>query len=132
MVHIINWDQKLSTEINLAKPVKKFIERTYDSFDKDTIDKACKDFDEKRRIAVNKALDSNNKAIQIVSEYHDQVDAIMSKVPLLENGVAVNFAWKDAFSPTKRVINQSGNFEKACVLYNLAAMKMSVASTLNL
>jgi len=115
----------------MNKPIMKFIKRTFDNYDIESTTQACKELDELRRISVNKALDANQKATETIARYHDQIFLLMAKVPLLENGVAINFNWKDAFDARKQVNSQSGHWELACVLYNLAAIKTAVASTMN-
>jgi programmed cell death 6-interacting protein len=130
-ISLLSWPQKQCYEIDMNKPIMKFIKRTFDNYDIESTTQACKELDELRRVSVNKALDANQKATETIARYHDQIFLLMAKVPLLENGVAVNFNWKDAFDARKQVNSQSGHWELACVLYNLAAIKTAVASTMN-
>ena len=128
-IQMLQWPQKTSYEVHLNQPLKKFIHRTFDNYDKEATEQACKEIDELRRITVNKAMDANQKATETIARYHDQIQLLMSKVPLLENGVAINWNWKDAFDARKQVNHQSGHWELSCVLYNYTVVHKKTTKT---
>jgi hypothetical protein len=49
-IQMLQWPQKTSYEVHLNQPLKKFIHRTFDNYDKEATEQACKEIDELRRI----------------------------------------------------------------------------------
>ncbi|PIK46860.1 ALG-2 interacting protein X/1 [Apostichopus japonicus] len=66
--------------------------------------------------------------------YHDQLAALEGKLPIAEGQITVNFKWYDAFeknsvfSSTKKQTAPNGNFEKNCVLFNIAALHSHIGA----
>uniref|UniRef100_H2YHW8 BRO1 domain-containing protein n=1 Tax=Ciona savignyi TaxID=51511 RepID=H2YHW8_CIOSA len=73
------------------------------------------------------------------SRYHDQLVAGSRKFPFCEgSGVHVCFTWKDSLqkgkflSSTPKTSISDGDFERLCVLYNIAALMSQIGSEANL
>uniref|UniRef100_H2YHX2 BRO1 domain-containing protein n=1 Tax=Ciona savignyi TaxID=51511 RepID=H2YHX2_CIOSA len=71
--------------------------------------------------------------------YHDQLVAGSRKFPFCEgSGVHVCFTWKDSLqkgkflSSTPKTSISDGDFERLCVLYNIAALMSQIGSEANL
>lgn len=74
------------------------------------------------------------KYVYNLCRYYDQLVAVEAKLPFTEDQVRISFTWYDAFAKGsmlsgKPKLNISlGSFEKACMLFNIAALQSQVAS----
>jgi len=65
----------------------------------------------------------NDAAREALLQYAAQIDRVASKLPVSESQIRINFAWDDAFT-AKRVAGQfSWEYERAAVLFNVAALE---------
>ena len=79
-------------------------------------------------------LASSDTCFSCFRRYYDQFVAVETKLPFTEDQVRVNFQWYDAFekgtllSGRPKLNIAQGSFEKACLLFNIAAIQSQVAS----
>ena len=134
----ITFPLKLSYPIDIDKPIYKYIKHNCSEFYEEERDKAnAKAFNDLREKALHQNIDANKKSTDTLAHYYDQLKMLLPKVPILPNNstanaVRINFTWHNAYD-TKRdkVVKQSGHFELLCVLYNLACVKLLIASQAN-
>ena len=56
--------------------------------------------------------------------YYKQMASLGNRFPIDdERGVKMAFCWQDCFKPQKKITQYSVAFERACVLFNLAALE---------
>lgn len=72
-------------------------------------------------------------SLEIIYRYYDQLVAVEAKLPFSQTQIIVPFKWKDAFDKgslfSKSALSlSSGGYEKACVLFNIAALQSQIAS----
>lgn len=69
-----------------------------------------------------------------ISRYYDQFCELEKKIPFTEDQARVNFTWYDAFAKGSLLAGKPkltislGSFEKAAILFNIAALQSQVAS----
>jgi len=66
----------------------------------------------------------------ILYRYYGQLELLDLRFPLDEKHVKVLFTWYDAFSE-EGISQYSGAYEKACVIFNIAAILSAIAATQN-
>ncbi|XP_072427207.1 programmed cell death 6-interacting protein isoform X3 [Chiloscyllium punctatum] len=130
---------KKSSEVDLAKPLSKFIQSTYPSGESQAeYVKAAEELNVLRKSAVCRALDKHDSSLEILLRYYDQLCAIEPKFPFSENQLCLTFTWKDAFDKgslfggSVKLSFASLGFEKTCILFNIGALASQIASEQNL
>ncbi|XP_048451787.1 programmed cell death 6-interacting protein isoform X2 [Rhincodon typus] len=130
---------KKSSEVDLAKPLSKFIHATYSSGESQAeYIKAAEELNNLRKSAVCRALDKHDSSLEILLRYYDQLCALEPKFPFSENQLCLTFTWKDAFDKgslfggSVKLSFASLGFEKTCVLFNIGALASQIASEQNL
>ena len=75
-----------------------------------------------------KGVNKDISGRDLLLKYYGQLEYTELRFPLNENGVKVHFSWKDTISET--IVRQySIAYEKASVLFNIAALQTNIAST---
>ncbi|XP_064643654.1 programmed cell death 6-interacting protein-like isoform X3 [Lineus longissimus] len=128
---------KTTNEVDLIKPLQKFITNTFEQLKAEDVSQALNDFNRQRNHVISKMVDRHESALEVLFKYYDQLCAIESKLPIAENQIRVEFKWTDAFA-TKGVFGgrkslsmSSGAYEKVCVLYQIAAVQSQIAEAQN-
>lgn len=124
---------KKASDVDVLKPLKNIITSRYQSTDQESYIGAVNEFSKLRSNAVARSLDYHESSLDILYRYYDQIVALESKIPASE--LQIPFKWKDAFDKgslfggrySKTVAMLS--FERACVMFNIAAMQSQVAAT---
>ncbi|KAJ8035530.1 Programmed cell death 6-interacting protein [Holothuria leucospilota] len=125
-----------STEaIDFEKPLKNFIKNTYaDQFKSDEFDSQISELNKLRTNAVCRKLDRHVSSLDLLHRYYDQLVALEGKLPIAEGQVSINFKWYDVFDKgsvfagSRKQTASNGNYEKNCVLYNIAAMHSQIGA----
>uniref|UniRef100_G1TEG8 Programmed cell death 6-interacting protein n=1 Tax=Oryctolagus cuniculus TaxID=9986 RepID=G1TEG8_RABIT len=114
MATFISVQLKKTSEVDLAKPLVKFIQQTYPSGGEEQA-QYCRAAEELslRRAALG-PLDKHEGALETLLRYYDQICSIEPKFPFSENQLA------------------SLGYEKSCVLFNCAALASQIAAEQNL
>ncbi|XP_055315725.1 programmed cell death 6-interacting protein-like [Sitodiplosis mosellana] len=124
---------KKTFEVDIAKPLKNLINRSYNGNNANVIDhsEAVNELSKLRNTALVRpciTIDS----LETIYNYYDQLLVLESKIPMheLQN---VPFKWKNAFD--KKMFKgrisltlPSLAYEKQCVLFNIAAMQCAIAA----
>lgn len=133
MTGFLSFPLKKSYEVDLAGPLRSFISSTYSTSDEATDGEAINEFNKLRSKACVQPLDRHDSSLEILYRYYDQLVAIESKLPLTPTQIPVPFKWKDAFEKglfggRASLTLSSGGYEKACVMFNIAALQTQVAA----
>ncbi|CAN9503965.1 unnamed protein product [Ophioblennius macclurei] len=139
MATFISVPLKKSSEVDLVKPLSKFVTATYPAGDEQTeYIRAVEEINKLRKNALGRPLDKHESSLEIVLRYYDQLCAVEPKFPFSENQLCLTFTWKDAFDKgslfggSVKLALASLGYEKTCVLFNAAALASQIASEQNL
>ncbi|XP_068188862.1 programmed cell death 6-interacting protein isoform X2 [Antennarius striatus] len=139
MATFISVPLKKTSEVDLVKPLSKFITTTYStSEEQGEYLRAVEELNKLRKSAVGRPLDKHESSLDILLRYYDQLCAVEPKFPFSENQLCLTFTWKDAFDKgslfggSVKLALASLGYEKTCVLFNAAALASQIASEQNL
>ncbi|CAI9159322.1 unnamed protein product [Rangifer tarandus platyrhynchus] len=140
MAAFISVQLKKTSEVDLAKPLVKFIQQTYPSGGEEQAQycRAAEELSKLRRAALGRPLDKHEGALETLLRYYDQICSIEPKFPFSENQICLTFTWKDAFDKgslfggSVKLALASLGYEKSCVLFNCAALASQIAAEQNL
>jgi programmed cell death 6-interacting protein len=125
---------KKGYDVDLIRPLNKFIEETYGSEQAASHKQSLDDFQNMRNKVLTKLNDRHESAIEILNRYYDQLVAVETKIPMAENAVRIDFRWQDAFdsgslfSGKNALKLQSSGYERIAILFNIAAISSQVAT----
>ncbi|NXJ10592.1 PDC6I protein, partial [Odontophorus gujanensis] len=138
-MNFISVQLKKASEVDLAKPLCKFIQQSYPSGDAQAEHcRAAEELSKLRKSAVGRPLDKHESSLETLLRYYDQLCSIEPKFPFSENQVCVTFTWKDAFDKgslfggSVKLALASLGYEKTCVLFNCGALASQIATEQNL
>ncbi|KAJ8291105.1 hypothetical protein GJAV_G00021460 [Gymnothorax javanicus] len=138
MASFVSAPLKKSAEVDLVKPLSKYITSIY-AASEDQADhiRAVEELNKLRKSALGR-LDKHERSLEILLRYYDQLCAAEPKFPFTENQLILSFTWKDAFAkgslfsgPAKLTLANLG-YEKTCVLFNVGALASQIAAEQNL
>ncbi|XP_040909193.1 programmed cell death 6-interacting protein isoform X2 [Toxotes jaculatrix] len=139
MATFISVPLKKSSEVDLVKPLSKFVTATYPSGEEQgEYIRAVEELNKLRKNALGRPLDKHESSLEILLRYYDQLCAVEPKFPFSENQLCLTFTWKDAFDKgslfggSVKLALASLGYEKTCVLFNAAALASQIASEQNL
>ncbi|XP_068584580.1 programmed cell death 6-interacting protein isoform X1 [Cebidichthys violaceus] len=139
MATFISVPLKKSSEVDLVKPLSKFITATYPAGEEQgEYIRAVDELNKLRKNALGRPLDKHESSLEILLRYYDQLCAVEPKFPFSENQLCLTFTWKDAFDKgslfggSVKLALASLGYEKTCVLFNAAALASQIASEQNL
>ncbi|XP_013400625.1 programmed cell death 6-interacting protein [Lingula anatina] len=137
MANFIAVPMKKCWEVEMAGPLRGFIQTTYPDYNIEDFNQALKDFDRLRSQMISKSMDRHESALDVLYRYHDQLVAIEAKLPIAENQIRINFKWQDAFDKEtffggKNTLSiSSAAYEKVCLLFNIAALQSQIGQLQN-
>lgn len=139
MATFISVPLKKSSEVDLVKPLSKFVTASYPAGEEQAeYIRAVEELNKLRRNALGRPLDKHESSLEILLRYYDQLCAVEPKFPFSENQLCLTFTWKDAFDKgslfggSVKLALASLGYEKTCVLFNAAALASQIASEQNL
>uniref|UniRef100_A0A8C6Y0B5 Programmed cell death 6-interacting protein n=1 Tax=Naja naja TaxID=35670 RepID=A0A8C6Y0B5_NAJNA len=139
MASFITVQLKKTSEVDLAKPLCKFIQQTYPGGESQAEHcRAAEELSKLRKSALGRTLDKHESSLETLLRYYDQLCSIEPKFPFSENQICVTFTWKDAFDKgslfggSVKLALASLGYEKTCVLFNCGALTSQIASEQNL
>ncbi|XP_049458789.1 programmed cell death 6-interacting protein isoform X2 [Epinephelus fuscoguttatus] len=139
MATFISVPLKKSSEVDLVKPLSKFVTASYPAEEEQgEYIRAVEELNKLRRNALGRPLDKHESSLEILLRYYDQLCAVEPKFPFSENQLCLTFTWKDAFDKgslfggSVKLALASLGYEKTCVLFNAAALASQIASEQNL
>uniref|UniRef100_A0A7N8WVH3 Programmed cell death 6 interacting protein n=1 Tax=Mastacembelus armatus TaxID=205130 RepID=A0A7N8WVH3_9TELE len=98
MATFISVPLKKSSEVDLVKPLSKFVTATYPTGeDQGEYLRAVEELNKLRKNALGRPLDKHESSLEILLRYYDQLCAVEPKFPFSENQLCLTFTWKDAF-----------------------------------
>ncbi|CAL1584600.1 unnamed protein product [Knipowitschia caucasica] len=139
MATFISVPLKKSSEVDLVKPLSKFVSSTYQgSEEQGEYLRAVEELNKLRKSALGRPLDKHDSSLEILLRYYDQLCSVEPKFPFAENQLCLTFTWKDAFDKgslfggSVKLALASLGYEKTCVLFNSAALASQIAAEQNL
>uniref|UniRef100_A0A8C5EEH4 Programmed cell death 6-interacting protein n=1 Tax=Gouania willdenowi TaxID=441366 RepID=A0A8C5EEH4_GOUWI len=127
MATFISVPLKKASEVDLVKPLSKFVTATYQgSEDQPEYLRAVEELNKLRKNALGRPLDKHESSLEVLLRYYDQLCAVEPKFPFSENQVIDEMARDAHFALA------SLGYEKTCVLFNAAALASQIASEQNL
>lgn len=99
-----------------VRPLKAFLSQIYGSFS--NYEDSVREFNKLRIDIVHSAKDDIAK--NLLYRYYGQLELLELRVPM--DLLKIDFTWHDAFKPSKEISQHSVAFEKASILFNLAAL----------
>lgn len=139
MATFISVPLKKSSEVDLVKPLSKFVTASYPAGEEQAeYIRAVEELNKLRRNALGRPLDKHESSLEVLLRYYDQLCAVEPKFPFSENQLCLTFTWKDAFDKgslfggSVKLALASLGYEKTCVLFNAAALASQIASEQNL
>ncbi|XP_069070966.1 programmed cell death 6-interacting protein isoform X1 [Pleurodeles waltl] len=140
MATFISVPLKKTSEVDLAKPLCKFIQVTYPGAGDEQAEycRAAEELNKLRKSATGRPLDKHESSLETVLRYYDQLCSIEPKFPFTESQLCLTFTWKDAFDKgslfggSVKLGLPSLGYEKSCVLFNIGALASQIASEQNL
>ncbi|XP_019364506.1 PREDICTED: programmed cell death 6-interacting protein isoform X2 [Gavialis gangeticus] len=139
MTNFISVQLKKASEVDLAKPLCKFIQQTYPAGEAQAEHcRAADELNKLRKSALGRSLDKHESSLETLMRYYDQLCSIEPKFPFSENQICVTFTWKDAFDKgslfggSVKLALASLGYEKTCVLFNCGALASQIAAEQNL
>ncbi|XP_054462448.1 programmed cell death 6-interacting protein isoform X2 [Anoplopoma fimbria] len=139
MATFISVPLKKSSEVDLVKPLSKFITVSYPAGEEQgEYIRAVEELNKLRKNALGRPLEKHESALELLLRYYDQLCAVEPKFPFSENQLCLTFTWKDAFDKgslfggSVKLALASLGYEKTCVLFNAAALASQIASEQNL
>ncbi|KAF3707491.1 Programmed cell death 6-interacting protein [Channa argus] len=139
MATFISVPLKKASEVDLVKPLSKFVTATYSTGEEQgEYTRAVEELNKLRKNALGRPLDKHESSLEILLRYYDQLCAVEPKFPFSENQLCLTFTWKDAFDKgslfggSVKLALASLGYEKTCVLFNAAALASQIAAEQNL
>jgi len=136
MTELISVPLKKTNEVDLVKPLKTLISSTYSTADQPVDHSDAVSELQRLRLAATKSADRSEASLEALHKYYDQLVALEQKIPTSE--IQVAFKWKDAFDKGTifggriSLTVASLGYEKACILFNIAALSTQIAETQNM
>ncbi|XP_056597899.1 programmed cell death 6-interacting protein isoform X2 [Triplophysa dalaica] len=137
MATFISVPLKKSSEVDLVKPLSKFVGATYPpGEDQAEYLRAVEEVNKLRKSALGRPLDKHESSLEILLRYYDQLCSIEPKFPFTE--LCLTFTWRDAFDKgslfggSVKLALASIGYEKTCVLFNVGALASQIAAEQNL
>ncbi|XP_076157526.1 programmed cell death 6-interacting protein isoform X2 [Alosa pseudoharengus] len=137
MATFISVPFKKSTEVDLVKPLSKFVIATYPVGEEQAeYIRAVEELNKLRKSALGRPLDKHESSLDILLRYYDQLCVVEPKFPFPE--LCLTFTWKDAFDKgslfggSVKLALACLGYEKTCVLFNIGALASQIASEQNL
>lgn len=128
---------KRASEVDLVRGMKKIISSAYSSSDDPAdYEEAIQELSKLRAAAITRCYDKVESSLQVLYQYHDQLVALDSKI--VNSEVIIYFKWKDALSGGSWLSGRqslsvaSFGYERACVLFNIAALQSQIAAAQSL
>eukprot|EP01135_Chromosphaera_perkinsii_P006740 Nk52_evm1s569 gene=Nk52_evmTU1s569 len=119
---------KKTEHVEFTKPLRKFIVDNYPQKPED-YEESLTAIDGLRQSI--RTPEFHESGLNVLKRYFGQLSYLQSRFPVNEDQVRIKFPWSDAVTG-KSVSHYSLNYEKACVLFNLAAVQVKIALQQNL
>uniref|UniRef100_A0AAR2KNA2 BRO1 domain-containing protein n=1 Tax=Pygocentrus nattereri TaxID=42514 RepID=A0AAR2KNA2_PYGNA len=96
MATFISVPLKKSSEVDLVKPLSKFVTSAYPAGEEQSeYLRAVEELNKLRKSALGRPLDKHESSLEILLRYYDQLCSVEPKFPFPE--LCLTFTWKDAF-----------------------------------
>uniref|UniRef100_A0A915EJP3 BRO1 domain-containing protein n=1 Tax=Ditylenchus dipsaci TaxID=166011 RepID=A0A915EJP3_9BILA len=136
MVNFICVPLKSTTEVDLLKPLKTYVDSLPDVKNdlKTEINEGIVELNKLRNRACIQPLDRHQSSLDVLTRYYDQLSVMENKLPITPTQNPISFKWKDAFSKPSVLFSRASltindsSFERACVLFNCGALMSSIAA----
>ncbi|XP_065667183.1 programmed cell death 6-interacting protein [Hydra vulgaris] len=128
---------KKTQAVDIIKPISNYITNTFSGSVLNENKNVIAEFSQLRGNAVVHSLDKHEISIETLQRYYDQLVAMEGKLPIAEDQIRISFTWYDAFNKgsifgSTKCSLSCGDYERFCVLFNMAALLSQLASIQNL
>lgn len=117
---------KSSDEVDWVSPLSKYIGLNYGKIE--DYAEECNLLHRLRQDVRGVGRDATGR--DLLYKYYGQLELLDLRFPIDENHIRVPFIWKDAFTQ-KSVSQYSLAYEKACIIFNLAAVLSAIGANQN-
>jgi tyrosine-protein phosphatase non-receptor type 23 len=123
---LVSVPRKTTSEVDYSSAIKQVISTTYGE-PPDRYNEEIANLNRARQDAVRGAAGSDMTARDLLYRYFGQLELLELRFPDLR----VPFPWNDAFIPSKNISQLSLAYEKASVIFNIAATLSALAAAQN-
>lgn len=123
---VISVPRKLTSDVDFKPAISSFIGQTYGEAP-DRYSEEIASLNRTRQDAVRGTAGSDATARDLLYRYFGQLELFELRFP----DIRVAFTWNDAFNPSKSISQSSLAYEKASVIFNIAATLSALASAQN-
>jgi programmed cell death 6-interacting protein len=120
---------KVSDVVDFITPLSSYISEKYTNISEESYTASLEALNELRKSALTPDTTSQDpneqeKQRQKLYQYYAQLCSMQAKFPVSasSNDVKLSFKWKDAFKPSKSIMQHSLAYEKASILFNIGAL----------
>ncbi|KAI8877272.1 BRO1-domain-containing protein [Backusella circina FSU 941] len=128
MVPLISAPFKKATDTNWVEPLRKYIERVYQD-DPEQYSKEIRAFQQLKQDCANAG--KNTHGLELLYKYYGQLEFMELHFPVTEKHVELWFHWHDAFDKELLAGQTAIAFERASILFNMAATLSYMAASQN-
>ncbi|QSL66855.1 hypothetical protein MERGE_001242 [Pneumocystis wakefieldiae] len=122
----IHFQKKRTEKVDWVEPLKKFIQAT--SIDENQYINECNILNKLRQDIQEENMDVTN--LNMLYKYYGQIEFLSLRFPIDEKNIRILFTWYCAFTNTA-ISQYSLAYEKACVMFNIAATLSTIGTTLD-
>jgi hypothetical protein len=118
---------KLAKAVDVSRPIANYIQSKYTAEEvKSTSDSLAK----LQQARVNAVSVSSGGPVSegIILDYYNLLNSIGDRFPIAETNIKIDFTWHDIYTG-KKYTSYNIKFEKAAILFNLAAVKSQSAAS---
>jgi len=121
---------KTTTRIDLVEPLKTFIAKSFSADLVEHHQQAISHVHQARE-DVRTIVDKNEHTREQYLRYYGLLQCLEKRFPINEDNIRIQFVWFDAFQRNKKSAQCNLAYEKACVLFNIAALSSQIAEVQN-
>jgi len=122
-------DRKKTEKVEIGKPLEQYIRSHYTADDLQDYQEAINNV-QKLREDFRNISDKNEATRELATRYYATVLSLEQRFPIQENQVRISFPWFDSLKNKKNALF-SIHYEKASVMYNIAAIMSQIGTQQN-
>uniref|UniRef100_A0A6B2KXP0 BRO1 domain-containing protein n=1 Tax=Arcella intermedia TaxID=1963864 RepID=A0A6B2KXP0_9EUKA len=120
--------KRISSDTTMSKPLLGYVKEVTNQLE--SIQVAINEI-EKLRETLRLATEKKDILLDLHCRYYALLSSVERRIPISETEVKINFNWYDLYKQ-KKFGRYSINYEKACVLFNIASLYTQIAVLENL
>lgn len=120
---------KTTNKVDLLQPLQQFIVRSFSKEQLKQHEEALNHLHQLRE-DVRTVTDKSEHTRDVFCRYYGLLETVEKRFPINEENIKINFVWFDCLK-RKKIAQYSIHYEKACVLFNIAAISSQIAEVQN-